>query len=79
MIGFGFLCFAFQYDKHFASQVGNDLLGSIQSKGASVSMSKFDLITKQILPAIFYLLGWGFLFAAIIKEAIVKKKDTKVN
>lgn len=77
ILGFAILSFAFQYDKHFAIQVSNELLGTINSQGNSVTFSNFTVITSEILPIVFYSLGWGFIFAGLISQTLlnIKKKD----
>lgn len=78
LLGFAILTFSFEYDKHIIEGFRQQTLQSLITEKPHYRLERLiDLIISEILPIIFYLLGWGLIYLALFLEGIKKKKDKK--
>lgn len=64
---FAILVFSFEYDKHIIEPLRTQTLATIiPTQGTHLKATKIiDLFLSELLPVIFYLLGWGLLTTSI--------------
>ena len=68
LLGFAVLGFGFEYDKHFVGPLTRQTLAAIVADpGAHVRTEKIiNTFLGEVLPIVFYLVGWGFIFSGLI-------------
>ncbi len=75
LLGFLILLFSFEYDKHIIDSLRQQTLTSLITAQPHYRLEKIvNLIISEALPVIFYILGWFFIFFAIVYEALKPKK-----
>jgi hypothetical protein len=78
MLGFGLLLFQYEYDKHIITGLREQTLLSLATGKPHLRFQRIvGLIISDILPIIFYLLGWGMFFTSIIYAAFKMREKTK--
>lgn len=83
LIGFALLGFGFEYDKHFVGPLTRQTLAAIvQNPDTHYRASKaINIFLGEVLPIVFYLLGWGAIFSASLigTKNFGPKPPVKVN
>jgi hypothetical protein len=83
LVGFAILGFGFEYDKHLVGPLTRQTLQSIiDNPDAHVRTQKYvNLLLGEVFPVLFYLVGWGFIFAGMIigvrSFPLVTKRDSE--
>ena len=78
LLGFITLLFSFEYDKHLIVPFREQTLKSLITETPHYKLQKIiDLTISEILPIVFYITGWGFIYLAIIGQGL--KKEKKIN
>jgi len=76
LLSFAILLFSFEYDKHLIAAFREQTLNSLITITPHFRLQRLlNLLISEIFPILFYLLGWGMLFSAIILEGL--KKETR--
>ncbi len=75
LIGFSFLLFGFEYNKHIIEPLQDQTLSSLglDESGGSASVAIIRVF-KKILPIGFFIVGWGSLFLSIFLGYSSRKK-----
>ncbi|OGG27480.1 hypothetical protein A2960_04255 [Candidatus Gottesmanbacteria bacterium RIFCSPLOWO2_01_FULL_39_12b] len=77
-LGFAILLFSYEYDKHIISALREQTTQSLITLQPHYKLQKLiDLVISSALPVFFYVLGWIFIFIAIIYGAIKIGKSEK--
>jgi hypothetical protein len=77
MLGFAILLFGYEYDKHIISGLREQTMKSLITEKPHYRIQRLvDIFTSEILPMLFYLTGWGFLFLGIILQGIKEGKKS---
>ncbi len=75
MLGFAMLTFSFEYDKHIIVGFREQTLRSLITEKPHYQVQRWvELLIGEILPIIFYLLGWGLIYLAILIEGFKKQR-----
>ena len=77
LLGFAILLFSFEYDKHIIAGLRAQTLNSLITINPHYKLSRFiNLLISDLLPVLFYVTGWGFLYGALVYAArkLGKKK-----
>ncbi len=75
LLGFAILLFSFEYDKHIIEAFRQQTLTSLITVRQHYKLQHIiNLVITEILPVLFYVMGWFFIFASIIYEALRHKK-----
>lgn len=77
-LGFAILLFSFEYDKHIIEGFRQQTLNSLITATPHFKVQKLiDIVITHLLPVLFYVTGWLFLYLAIFYAArkMGKKKD----
>ena len=78
-LAFAILLFSFEYDKHLIAAFREQTLNSLITITPHFRLQRLlNLLISDVLPVIFYLIGWGLLFASIILAALNLGKKKKV-
>lgn len=73
--GFAILLFSFEYDKHIISGLRDQTLGSLITVKQHYKVQRIvTLVITEILPILFYILGWGMIYLAVIYAALKMHK-----
>jgi len=75
LLGFIFLLFGFEYNKHIIAPLEDQTLSSIGANGGAEVF--FKRIFQKLLPISFFLIGWGSVFWGIIFQTFKLKKTLK--
>jgi hypothetical protein len=77
MLGFAILLFQYEYDKHIIVGLREQTLTSLATTATHLRFTRLiSTIISDILPIIFYLLGWGMVFVSIIYASFkIQTKD----
>ena len=79
MLGFIILVFSYEYDKHIIAGFREQTINSLITATPHYKVQKIvDLAITELLPILFYLLGWGFIFMGIIYGALKLSKKSKL-
>ena len=79
LLSFAILLFSFEYDKHLIAAFREQTLNSLITITPHFRLQRLlNLLISDVLPVIFYLIGWGLLFASIILAALNLGKKKKV-
>lgn len=69
-LGFAILLFSFEYDKHIIEGFRQQTLNSLITVTPHFKVQKLiDLVITHLLPVIFYVAGWFFIYLAIFYAA----------
>lgn len=75
LLGFAVLTFSYEYDKHIIAGFREQTIKSFITQIPHYKLQKLiDIAISEILPVLFYLLGWGLVYLGIIIEGLKKKK-----
>lgn len=74
LIGFIFLLFGFEYNKHIIAPLEDQTISSIGAEGGSAVFLK--RIFQKLLPVCFFAIGWGGVLGGIILQTIKLKKHS---
>lgn len=74
LLGFIFLLFGFEYNKHIIAPLEDQTLSSIGADGGSALFLK--RIFQKLLPVMFFTIGWGGVLGAFILQTFQLKKAT---
>lgn len=75
LIGFIFLLFSYEYDKHIIEGLREQTLNSLITITPHYRLERFvTIFTQNILPVFFYAAGWFFVFFAIVSKALQNEK-----
>lgn len=79
-LGFAILLFSYEYDKHIIVGLREQTLQSLITVTPHFRLQRIlNLFLSDLLPVLFYILGWGMLFGAIILAGIgLGKKNKKL-
>jgi len=78
LLGFAVLTFSFEYDKHIIDGFRQQTLQSLTTAQPHLQFQhSISVLITDILPVVFYLLGWGLIFVAFVTEGL-KKSEKKV-
>jgi hypothetical protein len=72
LIGFIFLLFGFEYNKHIIAPLEDQTISSIGADGGSAVFLK--RIFQKLLPVTFFIIGWGGVLGGMILQTIKLKK-----
>ena len=71
LLGFAILLFSYEYDKHIIEGLRQQTIQSLITTQPHYRLQRIiDLTLTELLPVLFYLAGWVFLFGAIIFAAL---------
>ncbi|MBI5451895.1 hypothetical protein HY945_00360 [Candidatus Gottesmanbacteria bacterium] len=71
LLGFAILLFSFEYDKHIISAFREQTVKSLITIQPHYKLQKIiELVITELLPVLFYVLGWLFIYLAIIYGAV---------
>ena len=75
-LGFGILLFSFEYDKHIIAGLREQTIRSLITTTPHYRIQRLvDLLLSDLLPVLFYVAGWSFIFIAIYYGAVkIQKK-----
>lgn len=74
LLGFALLTFSYEYDKHIISGLRDQTMGSLITSQAHYTAAHWiNLIIGSLMPIIFYMTGWIFVYAAIIFKSDKKQ------
>ncbi|MBI3379387.1 hypothetical protein HY029_01370 [Candidatus Gottesmanbacteria bacterium] len=76
-LGFAILLFSFEYDKHIIVGLREQTVRSLITMQPHYKVQKLvNLVISELLPVLFYVTGWAFLYLSVIYGArkIGKKK-----
>jgi hypothetical protein len=77
-LGFAILLFSYEYDKHIIDAFREQTIKSFITAQPHFRLQRIiDVVIAEILPILFYIAGWAFLFVAIIVEGIKVGKRKK--
>lgn len=75
LLGFLILLFSFEYDKHLIVPFREQTIKSLITTTPHYRLQRIiNLIISEVLPMVFYMLGWGFIYLGIIIEGLKKSK-----
>lgn len=77
LLGFAILLFSFEYDKHIIVGFREQTVRSLITLQPHYKLQKLlNLVISELLPVLFYVTGWFFIYLAVIYGAkkIGKKK-----
>lgn len=78
LLGFAMLLFSFEYDKHIIEPLRNQTITSLVTVTPHYRVSKvIDAVISEILPVLFYTVGWGMVFASIVYAGVKLGKGKK--
>ena len=67
LLGFAILLFSYEYDKHIIDAFRQQTVRSLITIQPHYKLQKIiDLLITEILPILFYVLGWVMIFTALI-------------
>lgn len=77
-LGFAILLFSYEYDKHIISALRDQTIQSLITVRQHFKVQRIiDVVISEILPILFYVVGWFFLYLALIYGALhIGEKDT---
>lgn len=77
LLGFLTLTIGFEYDKHFVGPLVRQTLNSVVGEPGNYvrTTNIITILLGEVLPVIFFVLGWMFIFVAILVGAKRCKKD----
>ncbi|OGG06244.1 hypothetical protein A3D05_03715 [Candidatus Gottesmanbacteria bacterium RIFCSPHIGHO2_02_FULL_40_24] len=78
LLGFAVLLFSYEYDKHIIAGLREQTLQSIITVTPHFRFQRLiNLFISEILPVVFYVSGWGLVFAAVIYAGMKLGKSEK--
>lgn len=78
LLGFAILLFSFEYDKHIINSFREQTMKSLITVTPHYKVSHIiNLVITELLPILFYVLGWIFIFAAIINGSLRNEKGKR--
>lgn len=72
LIGFIFLLFGFEYNKHIIAPLEDQTISSIGAEGGSAVLLK--RLFQKLLPVLFFAVGWGGVLGGLILQSISLSK-----
>ncbi|KKS97543.1 MAG: hypothetical protein UY21_C0006G0001 [Microgenomates group bacterium GW2011_GWA1_48_10] len=79
-LGFSVLLFSFEYDKHLIAAFREQTLISLITVNPHFRLQRLvNLFISELLPVIFYVTGWGILFAAIVSQGFKTGKERRLK
>lgn len=80
-LGFAILLFSFEYDKHIINAFREQTMRSLITMQPHYRLQHYiNLVITELLPVLFYITGWFFLYLAIYYGAAkMGKKGKKLN
>jgi len=80
LLGFITLLFSFEYDKHLIVPFREQTIKSLITATPHYRLQRIiNLTISEVMPIIFYTLGWGFIYLGIIIEGLKKTKNRENN
>lgn len=80
LLGFAMLLFSFEYDKHIIEPLRNQTITSLVTVTPHYKVSKvIDILISEILPVLFYTVGWGMVFTSIVYAGMKLGKGKKTS
>ena len=77
-LGFGVLLFSYEYDKHIIAGLREQTIKSLITVTPHFKLQRMlDLVISDLFPVLFYVVGWAFLFLAVIYGALKMHKGNK--
>ena len=77
-LGFLILLFSFEYDKHIIDGLRQQTLTSLITVQPHFKLTKIiNLLISELLPILFYLIGWSLIFIAIVSASFKLGKKNK--
>jgi len=78
LLGFAILLFSFEYDKHIIEGFREQTIKSFITDKPHFRLQRIiDVVISEILPIIFYITGWAFIFLSLIYAGLKIDKDRK--
>lgn len=79
LLGFAILVFSYEYDKHIIAGFREQTIKSFITQIPHYKLQKLiNIAISEILPILFYLLGWGLIYIGIVIGGLKKdKKEVK--
>lgn len=78
MLGFALLLFQFEYDKHIIVAFRDQTIRSLATAQPHYRFQRIiDVIITELLPILFYCLGWFFIFLSIVYASLKTHGKTK--
>lgn len=78
LLGFAILLFSYEYDKHIIAPFRDQTIRSLSLTESHYKISRLiDLVITNILPILFYVAGWFFIYLAIYYAAVRLTHDGK--
>ncbi|MBI2641126.1 hypothetical protein HYW87_00840 [Candidatus Roizmanbacteria bacterium] len=75
LLGFLVLLFSFEYDKHMIVPFREQTLKSLITQTPHFRLQKLiDIVIAEILPILFYAIGWILIFLGVIYASIKLKR-----
>lgn len=75
LLGFAVLVFSYEYDKHIIVPFREQTIQSFITQTPHYRLQKIISLTiSEILPMLFYLIGWGFVYVGILTVGLKRKK-----
>lgn len=72
LLGFIFLLFGFEYNKHIIAPLEDQTLSSIGADGSVALLLK--RFFQKLLPILFFMIGWGGVLGAFLLQTFKFKK-----
>jgi hypothetical protein len=78
LLGFAILLFSFEYDKHIINAFREQTINSLITLQPHYRLQHLlNLIISEIFPVLFYIIGWAFIFVAIVYAALKMNQQGK--
>ncbi len=78
LLGFAILLFSFEYDKHIIEGFREQTIKSFITTQPHFRLQRIiDVLISEILPIVFYITGWAFIFFSIIYAGLKMGKGRK--
>ena len=77
LVGFIFLLFGFEYNKHIIAPLEDQTISSIGAEGSSAVWLK--RLFQKLLPVVFFAIGWGNVLGGLILQSITLARTPKSN
>ena|SRR3989344_4656178 len=78
LLGFSILLFSYEYDKHIIAGLREQTIKSLITQSPHYRLQRIvNLFLSDLLPIIFYITGWGMLFASIVYAGLKINREKK--
>ena len=78
LLGFAILLFSYEYDKHIIDAFREQTIKSFITAQPHFKLQRIiDVVISEILPILFYITGWAFIFLSIVYAGLKMGKGRK--